>query len=271
MSAVTTGVTTEHARDRRIPFSVARDTAAIAKRNLLGYFRVPQLLVFSTIQPVIFVIMFRYVFGGAIGGLKGVPYVDYLMPGIFVQTVVFGAIATAIGLATDLKSGLMERFHALPMARSAVLTGRTTADLLRNVFVVILMMVVGYLVGWRIHTNAFGLIAAALLVLLFGFAMSWIFATVGLALGDPESAQAAAFPVLAPLVFASSAFVPVDTMPAALRVFANHQPVSITVNAVRALTLGGPTGTYVWQALAWIAGILIVFGTLSVRIYRRTV
>jgi len=271
MSAVTTGVTTEHARDRRIPFSVARDTAAIAKRNLLGYFRVPQLLVFSTIQPVIFVIMFRYVFGGAIGGLKGVPYVDYLMPGIFVQTVVFGAIATAIGLATDLKSGLMERFHALPMARSAVLTGRTTADLLRNVFVVILMMVVGFLVGWRIHTNAFGLIAAALLVLLFGFAMSWIFATVGLALGDPESAQAAAFPVLAPLVFASSAFVPVDTMPAALRVFANHQPVSITVNAVRALTLGGPTGTYVWQALAWIAGILIVFGTLSVRIYRRTV
>ncbi len=271
MSTVTAGAVTEQARDRSIPFSVIRDTAAIAKRNLLGYLRVPQLLVFSTIQPVIFVIMFRYVFGGAIGGLKGVPYVDYLMPGIFVQTVVFGAIATAIGLATDMKSGLMERFHALPMARSAVLTGRTIADLLRNVFVVILMMVVGFLVGWRIHTNAFGLIAAALIVLLFGFAMSWIFATVGLALGDPESAQAAAFPVLAPLVFASSAFVPVDRMPGWLQAFASHQPVSVTVNAVRALTLGGPTGTYVWEALAWIVGILVVFATIAVRLYRRTV
>ena len=139
------------------------------------------------------------------------------MPGIFVQTVVFGSIATAIGLATDMKSGLMERFHALPMARSAVLTGRTFADLSRNVFVVILMMVVGFLVGWRIHTNVFGLIAGGLLVLLFGFALSWIFATVGLALGDPETAQAAAFPVLAPLVFASSAFVPVESMPAWLQ------------------------------------------------------
>jgi ABC-2 type transport system permease protein/oleandomycin transport system permease protein len=193
------------------------------------------------------------------------------MPGIFVQTVVFGSIATAIGLASDMKSGLMERFHALPMARSAVLTGRTFADLIRNVLVVILMMVVGFLVGWRIHTNVLGLLAGAAIVLLFGFAMAWIFATVGLAVGDPESAQAAAFPVLAPLVFASSAFVPVEKMPGWLQVFANHQPVSVTVNAVRALTVGGPTGTYVWQALAWISGILIVFATLSVRLYRKTV
>ncbi|MEA2557728.1 MAG: type transport system permease protein [Actinomycetota bacterium] len=271
MSAVATDVTDEAARDDEVAFSVVRDTAAIAKRNLLGYLRVPQLLVFSTIQPVIFVIMFRYVFGGAIGPIRGVPYVDFLMPGIFVQTVVFGSIATAIGLASDMKSGLMERFHALPMARSAVLTGRTVADLIRNVLVVILMMVVGFLVGWRIHTNVLGLLSGAAIVLLFGFAMAWIFATVGLAVGDPESAQAAAFPVLAPLVFASSAFVPVEKMPGWLQVFANHQPVSVTVNAVRALTVGGPTGTYVWQALAWIAGILIVFATLSVRLYRKTV
>ncbi|MEP7060165.1 MAG: ABC transporter permease [Actinomycetota bacterium] len=270
MSALATEAATRESRDRQIPFGGVRDTAAIVKRNLYGYLRVPQLLVFSTVQPVIFVIMFRYVFGGAIGGTNG-PYVDFLMPGIFIQTVVFGSIATAIGLATDMKSGLMERFHALPMARSAVLTGRTIADLIRNLFVVILMMVVGFLVGWRIHTNVFGLIAAALLVMLFGFAMSWIFATLGLALGDPESAQAAAFPVLAPLVFASSAFVPVDKMPGWLQVFANHQPVSITVNAVRALTLGGPTATSVWQALAWMVGILVVFATLSVRIYRKTV
>jgi ABC transporter DrrB family efflux protein len=259
-------------RDRRIAFSGIRDTAAVTRRNLIGYLRVPQLLVFSTIQPVIFVVMFRYVFGGAISGLPpGVPYVDFLMPGIFVQTVVFGSIATAIGLAGDMKSGLMERFRALPMARSAVLTGRTFADLARNVFVVILMMVVGFLVGWRIHTNALGLIAAALLVLLFGYAMAWIFATVGLALGDPESAQAAAFPVLAPLVFASSAFVPVERMPSWLQVFAEHQPVSVTASAVRALTLGGPTSSLVLQSLAWVAGILLVFAPLSVRLYRRAV
>jgi ABC transporter DrrB family efflux protein len=271
MSAVTVEATTEQARDRRIPLSVVRDTSAIVKRNLLGYLRVPQLLVFSTIQPVIFVIMFRYVFGGAIGKVQGVPYVDFLMPGIFVQTVVFGSIATSIGLATDMKSGLMERFHALPMARSAVLTGRTLADLLRNVFVVILMMTVGFLVGWRIHTNVLGLIAGGLVVLMFGFAMSWIFATVGLALGDPESAQAAAFPVLAPLVFASSAFVPVESMPGWLQSFASHQPVTLTVNAVRALTIGGPTARPVLEALAWIVGILVVFATVSVRLYRRTV
>src|SRR5437667_12010527 len=134
--------------------------------------------------------MFRYVFGGAITLPGNTPYVDFLMPGIFVQTVVFGAIATAIGLATDMKSGLMERFHALPMARSAVLTGRTLADLARNVFVVILMMVVGFLVGWRVHTTFIGLIGGALLIMLFATAMSWIFATVGLAVKAPESAQA---------------------------------------------------------------------------------
>ena len=196
--------------DRRIAFGLVRDTAAIVQRNLIAYRRVPQLVVFSTIQPVIFVVMFRYVFGGAVSAAlpAGVDYVDFLMPGIFVQTVVFGAIATAIGLASDLKSGLMERFHALPMARSAVLSGRTIADTVRNVFVVALMMVVGFLVGWRVHTDVLGLLAGAGLVVLFGFSMSWIFATVGLAVGDPEAAQAAAFPVLAPLVFASSAFVP---------------------------------------------------------------
>src|SRR5204862_8280339 len=183
--------------------------------------------------------------------LRGLPYpyVDFLMPGIFTQTVVFGAIATAIGLSTDVKSGLMERFHSLPMARSAVLAGRTMADLIRNVFVVVLMMVVGFLVGWRIHTNVWGLLGGALLVLLFGYAMSWVFATVGLAVGDPEAAQAAAFPVLAPLVFASSAFVPVSSMPHWLQVFARHQPVSVTVSAARDLILGTPAASDLVQAL----------------------
>ncbi len=271
MSTASASVKVQGSRDLRIPFSLVRDTLEITRRNLIAYRRVPQLLVFSTIQPVIFVLMFRYVFGGAINVPGRIPYVDFLMPGIFVQTVVFGAIATAIGLATDLKSGLMERFHALPMARSAVLTGRTIADLTRNVFVVVLMMVVGFLVGWRIHTNVLGLLAVALLVLLMGYSMSWIFATVGLAVGDPEAAQAAAFPVLAPLVFASSAFVPVSSMPGWLQAFAKHQPVSATASAVRALTIGGATASDVWQAIAWCAGILVVFAPIAVRLYRRAV
>jgi ABC-2 type transport system permease protein/oleandomycin transport system permease protein len=247
-----------------------RDTLAVAGRGLLMYRRVPQLLVFSTIQPVVFVLMFRYVFGGAIR-VPGVDYVDYLMPGIFVQTSVFGAIATAIGLATDVQSGLLERFRSLPMARSAVLTGRTIADLIRNVFVIVLMAGVGFLVGFSVRTNAAKFVAAMLLILLFGYCMSWVFATVGLLLGNPESAQAAAFPVMAPLVFASSAFVPVASMPGWLQPFAEHQPVSVTASAARALTLGTPATSYVLQCLAWAAGILLVFVPLAARRYRRAV
>ena len=247
----------------------AHDSYAIAVRNLIAYKRVPQLLVFSTIQPVIFVLMFRYVFGGAIQLPGNVPYVDYLMPGIFVQTVVFGSLAAAIGFAADLKSGLLERFRSLPMARSAVLAGRTIADLIRNVFVVALMTAVGFLVGFRIHGGAGSFMLGLLVVLMFGYTMAWIFATLGLAVGDPEAAQAAAFPVLAPLVFASSAFVPVSSMPGWLQAFASHQPVTAVINAVRALTLGGPTAHYVVVAILWIVGIVAVFAPLSIRRYRR--
>lgn len=246
------------------------DALAIAQRNLIAYVRIPQLLVFSTIQPVIFVLMFRYVFGGAIE-VPGIPYVDFLMPGIFVQTVIFGSMAAAIGLATDLKSGLIERFQSLPMSRSAVLAGRTVADLVRNVFVALLMAGVGFLVGFRVHTNPLAFIAGLGLVLLFGYTFAWIFATLGLAMGDPETAQAAAFPVIAPLVFASSAFVPVDSMPGWLQVFAEHQPVSVTASAVRALVVGGPTTSYVLQCMAWCFGILVVFAPLAVARYRKTV
>jgi ABC-2 type transport system permease protein/oleandomycin transport system permease protein len=258
-------------RVRRSALRPLRDATAVAGRNLVAYRRVPQLLVFSTIQPVIFVLLFRYVFGGAVKTPPGVDYVDYLMPGIFVQTTVFGAIGAAVGLATDLKSGLLERFRSLPMARSAVLAGRTTADLARNVFVAALMAVVGFAVGFRVHTSALGFLAGMLLVLLFGYVLSWVFATVGLVVGDPETAQAAAFPVMAPLVFASSAFVPVSTMPSWLQPFAEHQPVSVTASAVRALMIGGPTTSYVLQSLAWCAAILVVFVPVAVRRYRRTV
>jgi ABC transporter DrrB family efflux protein len=254
---------------QRSPFAALRDAWAITGRNLIVYRRVPTLLVFTLIQPVVFVLLFRYVFGGAIAVPGGIPYVDYLMPGIFVQTVAFGATNTAIGLATDVKSGLLERFHSLPMARSAVLTGRTFADLARNVLVVALMAVVGVLVGFRVQTNALLFLAGVLIVLLFAYAFSWIFATVGLAIGDPESAQAATFPVLAPLVFASSVFVPVSSMPSWLRGFATYQPVSVTANAARALMLGGPTLSWVLQSIAWCAAIVIVCAPLSVWLYRR--
>jgi ABC-2 type transport system permease protein/oleandomycin transport system permease protein len=256
--------------DRRIPMGAVRDTKAVIMRNLIAYVRIPQLLVFSTIQPIIFVLMFRYVFGGSID-TGPIPYVDYLMPGIFLQVVVFGSLATAIGLATDIKSGLMERFHALPMWTPAVLAGRTIADLARNVFVVVLMGIVGFLVGWRIHTDLIPALAAVLLVLLFGYAMAWIFATVGLAVKDPETAQAAAFPVLAPLVFASAAFVPVANMPGWLQPWARNQPVSVTAEAVRALTIGGPTSSLVIKSIVWSVVIIAIFAPIAVRLYRRAV
>ena len=226
-------------RSRLLVPPVVSDALAIAWRGVITYRRVPQLLVFSTIQPVVFVLMFLYVFGGAIR-VPGVDYVDYLMPGIFIQTSVFGAIGTAIGLASDVQSGLLERFL------SVLMTG------------------VGFLVGFHVHTNGFKLVLAMLLVLLFGYTLSWVFATVGLLLKDPESAQAAAFPVMAPLVFASSAFVPVFSMPGWLQPFAAHQPVSVTASAARALVLGTPAGSYVLQAVSWDAGILLVFVPIAV-------
>jgi ABC transporter DrrB family efflux protein len=247
-----------------------KDALAVAGRNLIAYRRIPQLLVFSTIQPVIFVIMFRYVFGGAIKVPSG-DYVDFLMPGIWVQTVVFGSLAAAVGLATDLKSGLLERFQSLPMSRSAVLAGRTIGDLVRNVFVVTLITIVGYAVGFRIHTNVLALLAGLGLVLLMGYAFAWIFATVGLVVADPETAQAASFPVMAPLVFASSAFVPVSSMPSWLQPFAEHQPVSVTASAVRALVIGGPTTSYVLQSMAWSLAIVAIAAPLAVMRYRRAI
>jgi ABC transporter DrrB family efflux protein len=267
MTAVAPAIATARIRHNHLVTAV-EDTLAVCVRNLTTLRRVPQLLVFSTIQPVVFVLLFRYVFGGAIH-VPGRSYVDFLMPGIFAQTVAFGAMSTAIGLATDLQTGLIERFRSLPMARSAVLAGRTTADLVRNVFVVMLMLAVGYGVGFRIHQGVGRLILALLLLLLFGYALSWIFASVGLAVGDPETAQAAAFPVMAPLVFASSAFVPVSSMPGWLQGFASHQPLSVTVSAARALVNGGPTTSYLLQAVAWCVGIIAVFAPLAVRRYRR--
>jgi ABC transporter DrrB family efflux protein len=280
MSMLQTADRIEVDEPRHIIIGPIRDAMAIAWRNLRALPRIPQYLVFSTIQPVIFVLMFRYVFGGAIRVPGPIPYVDYLIPGIFAQVVVFGSIGAAVGLATDMQSGLLERFRSLPMARSALLAGRTLADMVRNVFVVILMAIVGAGVGFRFHGGWLRFLGGMALVVLFGYALSWVFASVGLAVGDPETAQAAAFPILGPLVFASSAFVPVASMPHWLRGFATYQPVSVTASAVRSLFLGpkyahfvstSSTTSYVLQTIAWGVGIVLLFGPLAVRRYRKAV
>ena len=223
--------TSAHAAPPANRAHVVGDALTMAWRNLLNIRRNPELLVFATIQPVIFVVMFRYVFGGAIQGSlpAGQTYINFLMPGVFVQTIVFGALTTGVGLADDLNKGLIDRFRSLPMARSAVLVGRTLADLVRNFFVVLLMCVVGFIVGWTIGTNVWGLLGCIVIILAFSYSLSWVFAIVGLSVKDAETAQAVSFPILALLVFASSAFVPVATMPSWLQPWAKNQPVSVVV------------------------------------------
>jgi ABC-2 type transport system permease protein len=247
------------------------DTLAITWRNLLQYIRIPQLLVFSTIQPVMFVVLFVYVFGGAIAAsVPGGNYANFLMPGIFVQSAVFGATAAGIGLAEDLNRGILDRFRSLPMARSAVLAGRTLADMIRNVFVVVLMTVVGLLVGFQpFASGVLPYVAMLVIVVGFSFAFSWISALIGLLIKDVESVQAAGFIWIFPLTFASSAFVPVRTMPTWLQPIADINPITVTVNAGRELLAGTATLSTVLPAILWIAAILIVFGPLAVRAYRR--
>jgi ABC-2 type transport system permease protein len=265
-----TTVTVEPAPVATARTHAVEDALTIAWRNLLNIRRNPQLLVFATIQPVIFVLMFRYVFGGAIA-VPGGSYVNFLMPGIFVQTVVFGSLTTGVGQAEDLQKGLIDRFRSLPMARSAVLVGRTLADLTRNVFVVILMCVVGVAVGWSPDGTAFEIAAGIGIVIAFSYSLCWLFAIVGLSVRDSETAQAVSFPILAPLVFASSAFVPVSSMPGWLQAFAEHQPVTFVVNAVRGLTLGHPSTHWTVGALLWIVGIVAVCAPIAVNRYRRVV
>lgn len=246
-----------------------KDAVTVTKRNIIHIFRVPQLLVFSTVQPVMFVLLFTYVFGGAIR-VPGVKYIDFLLPGIFVQIVAFSAMNTGIGLAEDINKGIIDRFRSLPMARSAVLAGRTLADVTRNFFVLLLMFGVGSAIGFRIHTGPLRAIGALGILLLFGYTLSWIGATIGLTLRDPESVQAAGFVWIFPLIFASGLFVPVFTMPGWLQAFAKNQPVGVTAEAARALVLGGPTGEWVLKAVLWAIGLLCVFGPLAVKRYRRT-
>jgi ABC transporter DrrB family efflux protein len=255
----------------RIRFGWAvTDTLTITRRNLLVWMRVPAYLVFTVVQPVIFVLMFRYVFGGAIR-VVGVPggYVNFLMPGIIGQTAAFACFGTAIALAQELKKGVIDRLRSMPMARSAVLTGRLLADTLRMLVTILIVLAVGFAVGFRFSNGVIPAIAMVALAVLFGVAIATISAFTGLAIGDEESVQAFGLIWIFPLTFLSSAFVPIATMPGWLQAFANNQPVTYTINAMRALALGGPVWDNLWKSLAWLAAIFIVFIPLSVRAYKR--
>ena len=246
------------------------DTAILAKRSILRIRRQPDLLVGFTIQPVMFVLLFVYVFGGAIE-TPGLDYVDFLMPGIIVQSMVFGGFVTALGLSEDLKKGLIDRFRSLPMWGPAVLTGRILADVGTNIIQLVVMFAVGILVGFRFATGLPEIVAGILLMLLIGYAFSWVFAFIGLTASSPEAANAFGFTILFPVTFVSSAFVPVDTMPDWLQPIAEHNPFTTMVDAARALFIDTPAGNDVWGAVAWCFGIIAVFGVLSVWRYRSAV
>ena len=254
------------------------DGWVVCKRNLIKIKRVPDLLIFSTIQPIMFVLLFAYVFGGAISA-PGVNYREFLMAGIFTQTVAFGSSITGMGLAEDMTKGIIDRFRSLPMSRAAVLVGRTTSDLINNILVVVIMAVCGLIVGWLTHTNALDVAAGFGLLFLFGYAMSWISATIGLSVRSVEVAQSAGFIWMFPLTFLSNAFVPTDTLPKFLQYVADWNPISAIVAALRDLWGNAPDGAARgsgWSmenpglySLITIAVILIVFVPLSIRAYRR--
>ena len=250
------------------PGRALKDSGVVIWRQLIQLPRIPEVLIFALIQPVMFVLLFRYVFGGAIQ-TPGESYVNYLMPGIFSQTVAFGAVASGIGLAEDLRRGIIDRFRSLPMARSAVLVGRTVSDLVRNAAVVAVMMGVGLLVGFRPSGSVIAIIVAFGLLFLTSFAFSWIGVVIALSMKTVEAVQSAGFIWLFPLTFASSAFVPTDSMPSWLQGFAVNQPFTVVVNAVRALFLAQPVGNLVWLSVVWMGGISAVMIPLATRQYRR--
>jgi ABC transporter DrrB family efflux protein len=246
------------------------DTFVIAKRSLLRIPRQPDLLVAFTIQPVMFVLLFVYVLGGAIQ-TPGFDYVDFLIPGIIVQSMVFGGFVTALGLAEDLKKGLIDRFRSLPMASSALLTGRTLADIATNVTQLAIMIVVGLIVGFNFTTGIPEILAGIAICLLIGYVFSWVFAFIGLVASSPEAANGYGFTIIFPLTFISSAFVPIESMPGWLQPVAEWNPVTFMVDAVRALFIGTPAGNSIWGTVVWCAVIVAVFAPLSAWRYRRAV
>ncbi len=245
-----------------------RDIKGITNRNLLRIVRTPQLLVMTVAQPTIILLVFRYVLGGAIH-VPGIDYVDYVVPGIFLEAVLIGGMTTAVALATDLQAGMIDRFRSLPMARPAFLAGRTLADLCRAVLALAFLVGLGLLVGFRFHNSVVACLAGVALIIGFGYTLTWVYAAIGLAVKDPQTAQMTSILPMFILFFASSALVPVSTMPGWLQPFAKNQPASVTIDSVRALFEGGPVYHSLWQAVLWCAGIFVVFLVISLNLYRR--
>jgi ABC transporter DrrB family efflux protein len=244
------------------------DTLVVTERNLVRLTRAPDLVLAFTVQPVMFLLLFVYVFGGAIQ-TPGYEYKDFLLPGIIVQNIAFGGFVTALGLNEDLKKGLIDRFRSLPMARPAVLAGRTLADVVTNTLSIAVLLGTGLIIGFSFHATLIEIVGGFGLLLLFGYAFSWVFALLGLLVSSPEAANSLGFIAVFPLTFISSAFVPVDSMPSALRWFAEVNPFTIVVNAMRALWVGAPTGNNVWGAVVWAVVIIVIFAPLAVSRYRR--
>lgn len=254
---------------RRIGYGVS-DSLALMKRNLTHICRVPALIMFTVIQPVMFTLLFRYVFGGAIHTGAGA-YVEYLIPGIVIQTAAFASVTTAIGLSTELQQGVVDRFRSMPVARPAFLVGRLGADALRILVTVLILLGVGYAVGFRISTGVGPTIAMIAISVGFGIAICCVAAWIGLSLKDPESVQGFAFIWIFPITFASGVFVPVASMPGWLADFARNNPVTLLAEAARNLTIGSRAGDSIWLSIVWIVAITALFGALAVRAYRRAV
>jgi ABC transporter DrrB family efflux protein len=250
--------------------AAVRDAMLLAERNLRRIPRNPDLLVGVTFQPIMFVVLFTYVFGGAIS-TPGFDYIDFFLPGIIVQMIAFTGYATALGISDDLRKGLIDRFRSLPMARSAVLAGRTFSDIFMNAIALATMLIVGFIVGFSFDSDAAKIVAGILLVFFFGYAMSWLYAFIGLIASTPESASAMITIVIFPLTFVSSAYVPTASMPTVLRAIANANPITTIIDALRSLWLGTPAHTDVWVAVLWCIAITAVFGVLATQRYRRTV
>lgn len=244
------------------------DTLVITERNLVRLPRSPDLLLAFTVQPIMFVLLFAYVFGGAIS-TPGYSYIDFLIPGIIVQNIAFGGFVTAIGLNEDLSKGLIDRFRSLPMARPAVLAGRTTADIVTNLLSAIILVVTGLIIGFGFGTGLLEILGGFALLIFFGYAFSWVFAWLGLIVSSPESANSVGFIAVFPLTFISSAFVPVESMPDSLQWFAEINPFTYVVDAMRALWLGAPAGDSIIGAVIWTVLIIAVFAPLAVYRYRR--
>ena len=247
---------------------LATDTLVMAERNLVRLPRAPDMLMAFTIQPIMFVLLFAYVFGGAIG-TPGFSYIDFLIPGMVAQQIAFGGFTTALGLSEDMGKGLIDRFRSLPTARASVLMGRTLADVATNLLSIVVLVVTGLIIGFGFNAGVLEIIAGLGLLLLWGYAFSWVFALIGMSVSSPEAANGAGFVLVFPITFISSAFVPVESMPAGLEEFAQANPVSQVVDAMRALWLGAPAGNHIWLSVVWCFAIIAVFAPLAVSKYRK--